>query len=87
MHAGRPTGKDDPHRAAPADFRHGNIPGNNLRKNMAFPDTPGNQLCILAAKIQNQNGLMIRHRSTSRAAESALFFLEAQFTDRWLRNC
>ena len=51
----RPAGKDDACRVEGADFLHSGGIGLQLAVDVLLPHTAGNELIILAAKVQNQD--------------------------------
>ena len=54
MDGGGTAGKDDADGLLFPDFLHRDAPGDHFRIDVAFPDTAGDQLGILAAEIKDQ---------------------------------
>ena len=62
MDAGRTAGKNNTDGLAGQDIRQGHVPRNDFGIDVAFADTAGDQLGILAAKVQDNDGFFLLHR-------------------------
>ena len=71
--AGWTAGKDDPLRAAGENVRKGGIPGNDFGIDVAFTDTAGDQLGVLAAEVQDQNQFLLMHNTSRNVSRSRNF--------------
>ena len=56
---GRPTGQDQPGRAAGLQLGQGRVEGDDLRVHVALADPPGDQLGVLCAEVHHQHGVEI----------------------------